>query len=769
MRLFFLPLLIGAILTFVVADSADALDIVRDGKPVATVVCADDASAQLKDAVGVLRDCIAESSGARLDLSATAPETGNVIYVGPGPWVEAFKVDQKGLDDDGFEILFPEARSVLILGPTDWGTEFGVYELLERYVGVRWLVPGAVGTHIPTLKTITVPATEIRQEPAFFERSWSGFTNNNRDHLAWMRTARMPWRYNRVSFHHSLGGNLLPPTTYGKTHPEFFPMRGGKRIVPTNLLNWQPCFSAPGIVEEAARNIIRHFEQNPSMPRTYSLGINDGGGGWCQCGACRSRYSGRENTLGIPDYSDIYYAWCNEVIELVLKKYPDAWFGCLAYNNVFDPPSRVKVHPRLIPYICMDRMQWADPKRREDGHAFHQRWHKQCPTLGWYDYIYGKQYKLPRVYFHRMADNLRYARQNGVRAFYAEAYPPNDPNWGEGPKLYVTARLLWNPYIDVDEVLRDWYVSFAGEDAADDLARYYRHWEDFWTRRVLKTRWFGQTDSPDYRLKQYLDFGSIGYLEIVSFQEMEQCRRWLESALAKARTDQQRARVRLLLNAFEKSEAIFGAGAGHVPAQKLPEVTVPLIAEGGHRPKPSIDGMLENAYREHGVTLEMREATSGGKPKAETRVYVARDKEFLYVLFSCAEPRMSDLRLQTRERDDAPWRDDCVEVLVDRAGDGKKMAHIIVTAEGSRYDAMGKDLGKAWNPEYDVALTREDKSWTAELRIPFAIYGGPPRPGETWRMNFCRERYPVEELSAWSITLGGGFTNARRFGSVRFK
>ena len=107
----------------------------------------------------------------------------------------------------------------------------------------------------------------------------------------------------------------------------------------------------------------------------------------------------------------------------------------------------------------------------------------------------------------------------------------------------------------MDEVLRDWYVSFAGEDAAGDLAKYYEHWEDFWTRRVLKTKWFGGMENdPDFELRQYLDFYSAGYHEAATMQDMAQSRRWLESALAKTRTDEQKTRVQFLLNAFEKYE-----------------------------------------------------------------------------------------------------------------------------------------------------------------------------------------------------------------------
>ena len=111
--------------------------------------------------------------------------------------------------------------------------------------------------------------------------------------------------------------------------------------------------------------------------------------------------------------------------------------------------------------------------------------------------------------------------------------------------------------------------------------------------------------------------------------------------------------------------------------------------------------------------------------------------------------------------------DDCVEVFVDRDGDGEGYAHLIVSVAGIRYDKL-MGVGVRWNPEYSVATVRGTESWTAELEIPFAAFGGPPQPGETWRMNFCRERQPVKELGAWSVPFGG-FHSPRRFGFVQFK
>ena len=38
-----------------------------------------------------------------------------------------------------------DAKHVVIAGPTPYGTEFGVCEFLERYVGGRRLMPGPYG------------------------------------------------------------------------------------------------------------------------------------------------------------------------------------------------------------------------------------------------------------------------------------------------------------------------------------------------------------------------------------------------------------------------------------------------------------------------------------------------------------------------------------------------------------------------------------------------------------------------------------------------
>ncbi len=532
------PALILAALSAALCAASGAVTLVQDGEPAATVILPLDASQQVKDAAAVLVDCIREASGAELPVATMPPRDAATLCIGAPAVTSSYAPDLTDLDKDGFEIRFPDERTVWILGGSDWGTEFGVYEFLERYVGVRWLLPGEHGTDIPKQAIIEAAGENVRQEPAFFSRLMSGWQGAAQS--TWTRRMRM---HGRVSFHHNLV-HLFPPETYTKTHPEFFPIHNGQRFLPADSKthHWQPCFSNPDTVTEAIANINRYFDEHPAA-ESYSLGINDSGG-HCQCDSCLARLPQEPNFLGMPDYSDQYYAWANQVIEGVLEKHPDKFFGCLAYSNVAAPPAKVKVHPRLVPYMTYDRMKWADPELRRQGEAATEAWEAQSPTLGWYDYIYGSPYCLPRVWFHHMADYYRYGHAHGVRAMYAEAYP----NFAEGPKLYLALKLQWDPELDVDEVLQEWYERCVGEAAAPYLTRYYAHWEDFWTRRVLQSGWFT-------RGGQYLPFNSPGYLAEVGEDEIARSREYLEQAVALAATEEQKARAGLLLRGFEYYEA----------------------------------------------------------------------------------------------------------------------------------------------------------------------------------------------------------------------
>lgn len=537
-------------------EVAAPIVLAQQGRPMARIIVPSDASTTVRAAAVLLSDCVFRSTKARLTVE-TEPGTDArpiSIHCGPTTYVKGLSLALDRMDADGFVIAFPDARSIVIAGPTQYGTEFGVYEFLERYVGVRWLFPGDLGEFLPARDDLAIPMAAVRQEPAYHSRLlgapgwWQGFWSHKENEKSlWARRNRMQ---TRMRFHHNLL-RLFPPESYAQTHPEFSPILKGSRYLPKNnkVEGWQPCFTEPGTVSEAIKNICAYFKAHPDAT-SYSLGLNDGAGksssGHCECKRCLEAVGDAPiNFVGRKNRSDLYYAWCNRVIAGVLEQHPHKHFGCLAYSEGAEPPKRNKVHPHLAPYMTYDRMKWYDAEIEKEGRELTRRWAAAASVLGWYDYIHGKQYVLPRIYFHKMAEYLRFGYEHKVRHYYAEAYPADD--WHEGPKLYLTLKLLWNPNLDVDATLQEWYVNAVGAEAAPHLAQYFSLWEDFWARRATRTGWFGGSGS-----NQWLQFKSTGYLEALREEDLAQCERLLSETARLASGEPQQARAKFFLDSFRK-------------------------------------------------------------------------------------------------------------------------------------------------------------------------------------------------------------------------
>ncbi len=466
--------------------------LVKEGKALGVIVCKPGEGSMVTEAADLAARVIQASSSAQIPVVAEAPAGNTVLRITATP------PDDK-LDEDGFVISSPSPTEILVAGGSAWGAMFGTQELLERYLGVRWLLPGEIGEHIPKHGDIAVPRVTVREEPAFFSRRISGYlfkgSRHKNPHTMWLMRQR---RHSRVEFHHYLL-HLFPADKYVKSHPHFFPTVNGEHYLPThnNDHGWQPVLDADGIVEEAVKNINDFFNTHPDA-ESYSLGMNDSHA-WDDS---VTQGDVRRNSIGLLDQSDYYFRWASRVADGVLETHPDKWFGCLAYNEVVDPPKQVTVNPRVLPYVCIDRMTWADPEARQADIDRTRAWLEKVPRLAWYDYVYGDQhYKLPRVYPRLMGEYLRFANEAGVVAYYAEHYPTAE--WREGPKLYVLFKLLWDPTRDVDAILDEWCRVAVGDDAAPHLAAYFAFWEQFWTQRVPHTAWFQIGRKRTVYLKYY--------------------------------------------------------------------------------------------------------------------------------------------------------------------------------------------------------------------------------------------------------------------------
>ncbi|WP_158289380.1 DUF4838 domain-containing protein [Paenibacillus flagellatus] len=519
------------------AASADPTDllVVQNGQAHAVVVVESTANSQTIDAADKLVDYVYKSAGVTLQVvqSASSAPSGYVkIRVGPTTGLpSAVTTALAGLDEDGF-VIHSAGDTITIVGPTPWGTEFGVDEFLERYVGVRWLMPGPDGEDVPQATNVPVPTgVLLREEPAFVSRKLAPMGTPGHsigpENIQWARDNRM---HRRIEFGHNLY-ELFDPAVFA-SHPEYYP----NNTLPTTTTKWQPCFSNPNTVTAAITRIVQYFNAHPDAT-SYSLGVNDEGG-FCETTTAK-------NSGDYFDFSDLYYGWVNQVVAGVLQVHPDKYFGVLAYREVMDPPS-FALNSHVIPYLTKDRYGWAAADVKTADMDRTQEWATKASSLGWYDYIYGSPYTLPRVYPHVMSDYMQFASQNSVVGLIAESFP----NWGEGPKNWVYAKLMWNPSLDVDDLLEEWYERAVGPVAAADLKAYYDFWETLWTTEVPPTGWF-----QPYKNKTYFWFPSPGYLSLVSAAEIASMRQLLENVVDDAQTPAQITRAELLLRTFDYYEA----------------------------------------------------------------------------------------------------------------------------------------------------------------------------------------------------------------------
>jgi len=513
--------------------NSHAVEIVNHNQPVAAIVMTASASAEVQDAAKTLQHYIEKSTGAKLPIRST-PGTQNSLRLQSATALPG----SPKLDPEGFILQGTNKSTFIIAGGGDRGIEFGVYDFLERYLGVRWLMPGEMGEDVPKHSTLDIPSAKIVQEPVYLSRRLGGITESIAD------VDGLWTRRNRAVKRHSSQHNLLhvfPPKKYAETHPEFYPVLKGKRYIPKQgTWNWQPNFSAPGIVEEGAKQVEKYFQEHPDAA-SYSLSMNDSGS-FDQSPESLARRNGKRNSQNYEDVSDDYFLWANAVVEKVLLQYPDKWFGTLAYIGITDPPKpEVGVNDHIIPFMTQERLRWIDPKLRKIDQENTQKWAAVAQNLGWYDYIYGEFYSIPREWPHLAQEYLSWGAKHHVKFFTSELYP----NWGEGPKGWIFAKLLWNPDQNVDELLDDWYEHAAGPAAAPKLKAYYAIWEKYWTQDILKSKWWTGAGP-------YLPFNSKAYLADVPKEYLTQSDALLNAAYDLADTPERKARVGKLREVWQQ-------------------------------------------------------------------------------------------------------------------------------------------------------------------------------------------------------------------------
>ena len=530
-------------LTCAARPAAAEIVLVREGQPKAVVVAFTNSPA-CRDAAGELQRYLTKMSAATLPVgkSAVADKQTTALLVGLAGDLSADLAKRQSvsrLKPEGFWILAEESRvagpRVVIAGRDEPGLWFGVYEFLES-LGCRWYFPGELGENVPKKPTIVVKSRDEVQNPDFLKRSmWWGYGNRP----GWQVGLRNGWsRRNKmggvsVGMGHSLY-RIISPREFGKTHPEYFPLRNGRRQVPEigRKGDWQPCTSHPKVIEIAAAKAIGFFDKRLGA-YAFSLSPNDGYG-WCECDRCTAQDP--PQLRGAPERGKArrMTLFANAVAERLVRRHPDKYVCWYAYMATVEPPADVKVHPNVVIALAhyspfCDPIHALQDPRSKANRGFVRLvngWNARTDKLFIREYWTMANGLACICPAYSLAEDIPFLKTKGVIGFSSESLSHYG---GSALNFWLAGRKMWNAEADTEQLLRDFYEGMYGP-AAPAMRRYFE--------TILKLgRERGRGVS--FREEEFRRLGTM-----------------LDEAARASRTGKQRARVRMTREYYDYTKQV---------------------------------------------------------------------------------------------------------------------------------------------------------------------------------------------------------------------
>ena len=751
-----------------------------DGQPYAEIIVAPDAPDMTKLAAREFQTFIKAVTGQELALVADGVGSGRspAVYIGESAALRKVGINAEGLAPEGYRIVVKPgvlaitgrdyAGRPLRAAMNPWrlhdmynsglklnalgeaGTLYGVYAFLERVCSIRFYMPGELGTVLSPIAELRVPTFTQERAPAFnYRYPWLAFLEKSPADALWLRRAGFGGTVPVVITH-----NFRCMYKHKDTHPEFFALVDGVRdcqpggsksavIGPCNL-----CLSDEGMIRQFAADIGDFFDQHPEQG-FFPVGPPDGMTRICEEPRCQAQIDRKAPTNG--KYSNYVWGFIAKLANEVAKRHPDKFIGCFAYERYNMPPTRLdKLPPNVAVIICKQRRLFALPAQKQRVLSGIAAWKEKASAVYYWDYYIFDSWLpwrgLPVLYSRTIEEDFRWMRAHGIRGEFIEAEGAADEGYEKMHRpatqhlnLYLTARLAWDPDLNVRDLLAEYYRLFYGP-AESEMREFWTYAED--TRSAAGAR---LASGAEFQPEAVFPPDTLAHLADLLDQARAKApegsiyRRRLD-LLEKEFTPARRALVQVLRSGEQKLKVPFLATPAGVAKLKPTRL---LSLTGEAMPDPT---WLNIGWTAAGLHLDIL----------------------------CFERSMDKLRARCTNRDQSGlWDDDCVEVFLNPdPDDPKKSYHYIVNSKGAIWDGrlgFGPETAETWNGTAAVSTQVEARRWRVTMTIPLADLGiSPATPGRTIKANIYRTRWVggAMESSAWCPTNNPGYNIPRRFGTL---
>ena len=455
------------------------------------------------------------------------PTPGKVsIVLGMNEWSKAAGIEVAALPRDGFAIRVEGGGRIFIAGRDspiwnaaavirrggcvpngEYATLFGVYEFLERYANARFYFPGEFGTLIPRAERLEVPPLNEICAPEYLVRNYyaghharwyeggrpSGWTLN------WLRTRMetetIPCCHGSIRFRCS--------DRFSKTHPEYFALVGGKRLVgeengpAPSMKDGHLCWSS-AVVDEIEKDVLSYLRGEPASVRgvcgwgggKFAWGKNCSQGRYvdimpndsfkkCECEKCKAAWRDDRNYA-----SELIWGVTARIAQKVLDEGLPGCITQMAYYPYARVPEITLPTNVLVMTAVSGPYALGDAKAAASQESRAREWKEKTGRKTWLwtyprkdEEMDGAPSLCPRAWG-------RYFKGIAPYAIGAFAESETDRWFFNHLNYYVFGKVCWDSKVDVDALLGEYYRRMFGA-AANEMRRIYEEMEDTWLRKVV--------------------------------------------------------------------------------------------------------------------------------------------------------------------------------------------------------------------------------------------------------------------------------------------
>lgn len=643
------------------------------------------------------------------------------------------------------------------------GTEFAVYDFLEKACGMRFYSLGDDGTAFQKTANLSVETPSVRRAPkmdafrnALFHspETRDGFLLRHRWRTALIysemghNTFSIYYRYWKPS--------KLPHMAklFIESHPEYFAQGYQGKNVANSLRTWnypddkdlpsQVCFSNPEVRKYFAKEAVDAYngknavgalsqaKKMPGKPFYYPMGEDDVGN-ICLCAECAKEKASNPHWDGRAQLR-----WINGIAKEAAKLNPNVGIATWSYEHSFFYDKTIPLEKNVSVQICIAPQSWFHPDVYKKQHGIYKEWiqnegSKRPITVWTYlltpaweaERIYRYQKFFPVLYPWKVGEYYKEFASDGVKGAFVEVQLKHNPL-----EAYVAARICDDPSLDVDKMIDEYFTLYYGKAGPAMKQFYKRNQEHTWN--IENYHEYVKKNPPRGSFTYYVhpDFANyyLGNPKI-----MAELQGYIDDALKSASTPLEKKRVQKFIDdtwrpavegrvEFEKRD--------HERKNPVPEVTLSYRSEFGGDPSKAD---FQNADSFVLTTVD------GKAAKTPAALRFASDSSHLYVLFEEKDPNAA-----SRPKADV-WGDN-LEIFFTNE---KKTDYfqLAVTPDG-RTEGLkvsvvnGVVLEEKWNADPVVKTEVGANGWTLKLAIPFKSFAPliTVEPGKPLYANFFRTR-----------------------------